>query len=981
MILSNALVQKTCATYGSTSSVIENICTDLGCIYPRTMPRKLPFRVIYWSGADEDYPARDLEVHSPLVKGWRSSRYCIYPQEIVFQLAEGVRLRKIQLLAHQYLIATKIELCIGNVPTGLPCSLQNCQFQRLGYISLSDNQATGFKAREMKSVHIDAVGQFVKLLLHKNHINRHNLYSQVGLVAVNVIADDPSKESADLPFHFTHRPAEESLTNILHSYLPSPGNDHPVNPDPLLWGKVNRADVSPMDDLIFDMYIDPETAQLMRRLELKKTEAVQEERYDYAKKLKQAIADLRKVGERLARYEVEKQKAVEKEDYDTAQVKKIQGDEFRLNVYQQLDLNDLLELDNQKCGHRSRQSMLRSPLMRSPALGRKPLQKVSSPIMQRLSPLPVHLLEGDGDQYLAYEDRHHLQPVQASPAPPERENQMPIMESAKLDAYDERPLPALSKRTHSQSNLADETLEGDSPRKNVGAAESLTDNASREASVAIDVFGMEIVKNLYSKVFSHREEGLNGVQAYLLHQESDSVDRSDTVKATLLILRRALTDNIHPVWQRGLEVLRALLTTFAKKYKVGKESIGSIVDKTLPLVLAKGVETAPRTREMAKKFVQDMAQFPLVKPLSVVGPHSVEPVKPQSPWRLFATRIELVELLIKDLGINNKSGLSVGSIMKFIRPGLEHTRQEVRDLSLRLVLDLYKTEEYKAAVKSHLPEFTDELKKKTLWRTLFKEFDKMDGKETEEDKQAALRAEERKKKAEVDALKAQLATLKDIASGKVPTGDVDFSALGIQADESPKRGRGPKSIKAQAERKRKESHMSVVEGPSSEKECVFCGEKNDAFDEAGLERHFLADCPMLQRCLHCNQVVEVAVLRDHWVSECEENENFKPCETCNRAILLPEYEQHVSDKNCEAPANGSVCCPLCHETLTATDKGWRSHLLSCKKNPRKRKIPAPQAGGKRIPGKTGIPMRSRPTPVKKTDQGTKGSKLPQFKRK
>ena len=60
-------------------------------------------------------------------------------------------------------------------------------------MSLSDNEKTGFKARELKSVHVDAVGVFLKLNIHKNHINKHNLYNQVGIVAVNVIGEEVLK--------------------------------------------------------------------------------------------------------------------------------------------------------------------------------------------------------------------------------------------------------------------------------------------------------------------------------------------------------------------------------------------------------------------------------------------------------------------------------------------------------------------------------------------------------------------------------------------------------------------------------------------------------------------------------------------------------------------------------------------------------------------------------------------------------------------
>ena len=46
-------------------------------------------------------------------------------------------------------------------------------------MALSDNSNSNYKARELKSVHVDAVGVYVKFVIHKNHINKHNLYNQV----------------------------------------------------------------------------------------------------------------------------------------------------------------------------------------------------------------------------------------------------------------------------------------------------------------------------------------------------------------------------------------------------------------------------------------------------------------------------------------------------------------------------------------------------------------------------------------------------------------------------------------------------------------------------------------------------------------------------------------------------------------------------------------------------------------------------------
>jgi len=47
------------------------------------------------------------------------------------------------------------------------------------YVALSSNDNTGFRARELKSIHVDAIGCFVKFVIHKNHANKHNAFNQV----------------------------------------------------------------------------------------------------------------------------------------------------------------------------------------------------------------------------------------------------------------------------------------------------------------------------------------------------------------------------------------------------------------------------------------------------------------------------------------------------------------------------------------------------------------------------------------------------------------------------------------------------------------------------------------------------------------------------------------------------------------------------------------------------------------------------------
>ena len=77
------------------------------------MPKKVSFQIVSSSSADEQHPASELNHHGPLVTGWQSSRFCSFPQELILQFENYARVKRIQLLSHQYLIGkiTTIYRC------------------------------------------------------------------------------------------------------------------------------------------------------------------------------------------------------------------------------------------------------------------------------------------------------------------------------------------------------------------------------------------------------------------------------------------------------------------------------------------------------------------------------------------------------------------------------------------------------------------------------------------------------------------------------------------------------------------------------------------------------------------------------------------------------------------------------------------------------------------------------------------------------
>ncbi|XP_078414365.1 centrosomal protein of 104 kDa isoform X2 [Cetorhinus maximus] len=926
------------------------------------MPHKIGFVTISSSGHEDGYNSNELMVHAPTVNGWRSPRFCLYPQEIVLQMVERCRIRKLQLLAHQYLISTKIEFYISDDLPDHFGSHHVEKFRRLGYVSLSDNQKTGFKARELKSVHVDAIGQYLKLTFHKNHVNRYNLYNQVALVAVNILGD---------PVEYNETCITPTKDKLIDHYLGRSPDDPAL--DGTYFSKSEI--ISPLDDLAFDMYQDPEVAQIIRKLDEEKHEAVKHERYDFAKKLKQAIADLQKVGERLGRYEVEKRCAIEKEDYDLAKQKKQQMDDYRMKVYQQLELHNLLDM-----------GMIR----KLPEFPLEPMDHPSRIQQQDLRLRSAPTVETQLQE--SYEESHRLQyqtlgKPQCSPTPQHSPTLPARLPSPRVDTnslpYDERPLP--TQRKPAELYGIPQLEVNESPAVNTdslptsrsgitGEPEPLTEKAFREACFAIDLFGEALVAGAYSKTWSYREDALLAVYKKLstVPEGIPKDELKNMLKAAIFLVRRAIKDKVSSVFQASLKLLKMLITQYAPKHQLGKVEITHCVERTLPILLSKTGDATTHLRVAAMNFIQEMALLKEVRPLHIIPPQLMQPLKPQVPGRLVMNQIELVERLLKELGTDN-SGFTIGNVMKFAAGALEHTASEVRDTAVRIVLYMYR--QHRGAILHYLPPDDANTRRNVLYKSLFDGFAKIDGRPTEAEqrahKKAAAEEAERRKKEEIRALQEQLAALREIQA------EVQ-AEKGKDAENSKvsKTDRGNKAAAPQPEVRDDQSSVANY----LDNLCIFCGERDETFTDEGLDIHYWKHCPMLRRCEHCKQVVEIATLTEHRLTECDKKDSFGKCHRCGEAVAKEDLQEHVKMKSCNAAKPEKVAnhCPLCHENFQPGEEAWKVHLMGrdgCKMNPRRTQTL--QRAQQLQQAKSGTVATSRlgPTGVKGRSP-TSGSKIP-----
>ncbi|XP_015118491.1 centrosomal protein of 104 kDa isoform X2 [Diachasma alloeum] len=847
------------------------------------MPKKIGFNIVYATSEEERHSSLELNIHGPTVRGWQSARKCGYPQELILRLHRPAKLTRIQVLAHQYLIPEKLEIWTTEEDN----ASINTSFTYLGYITLSNNESTLYKSRELKSVALpETEALSIKLRLHKPHQNSHNVQEQVGLIAVNIIGEPYGHEVCGQ-------------------------GDAPYNPHY----------TSPYDDLAFEMYVDREVAKIIRQMEAKKLQAAEEERFEYASKLKVAMEILRKAGERLGKYELEKKYAIALEDYDKAKAKKAQAQQYRQQVYQSLEVEDLLELngpleknnistvegkeatagDGCASSVSVPEDILSPPRLMVPP-GREGAVSPTAPVHQPpVSPLhqkpqTPEITESPPNGVIERQNNRNTGSLRRK-----TKSAGPSLRSS-YEAYEERTIPALR---HSHTNEFTRECHMDSTDTKVNS--KLNDREKKQAALPIAVFGMEMVEKFYSKQFTDKEEGLMQLKEELrkFNVQVSKHTPNKTARAAILLLHRALRDKVFSVYSLAAQLIRIFFSGFATD-RVSSAEIARSVDRLLPELLTKSGDTTPRIHNMAVHTILSMADCKCVRELHIIPVHLSRPVSSSTHQRLALSRLEMVEQLILNHGISTdkQSGLTCRTLSELGSSGLHHPAEAVRKVSERILVLVYKVNP--RLVRKQLPPDDDITRRNLLYRQLFHEFDLID----------------LQRKKELESVPKTTAT---------PTRSKSIDTSGSNASKSPKNSPGIST----------ENSTSVTSPSDSsgdhkgDKLCIFCLSKGQAYSEEGLNIHYWRSCPMLTRCESCKQVVEVSYLNAHLLSECDRRNNYVKCDTCKLAVLEKCFEEHSKNDKCTKPIEGYDRCPLCH-TLVNQNK-WREHLMGenpCTNNPR-----------------------------------------------
>ena len=842
--------------------------------------QKIPFRIVHVSSEDEEHSVRELLNRTPFSRGWLSSRFCNYPQELLIEFQKPIKMREIQFLSHQYSIASKIEIFI------LPP--QSEKFKKIGYLTLDSNERSNFQARELKTVYTDYFCTRVKFNLLRCHQNSHNIYSQVGLIGLSILGEFPS----------------------------------------IMNEKNNFEGSEKLED---EMMYDPATLKRLKNLYIAKKKAVDLEDFDEAKRIKVAIDSLKSVSRSLIQLEERKKIAIKNDDFDAAKLIKYEIDRLR-NMVARANINET----NRRIEKEQNINNLKNPnpLQLPPGYpnsGEKirmfntANQKDYQPINNEYemdNDEDIYRIRNNINQGYKLEDPNkmnkilEMQEAQAMQANQNaQQNKInepdPFNQGAKgvIDVDNQRVGGKglnFSEMVEQQLRRAGQSGMGDG-EGNIDD-EQLSAEAYKYAEPLIPVLTFDLIKLLFAQQWKVKESGFNRLNKEIKDYPNSSLLGSkspeEIVVACLGACAYVLRSNISQSLLAAMDLINSLFNKFSniKPEGILKGDFDKYVHDCIRLLIDHIGDPNIKLKERIENTLLEFGNYSIIGS-RILFEHIISgQIKKNlvNSKNHLAGRYNFLHRLIQNFGYNENE-VPLDTIMTYAIKGYTNPQVAVRDAALSLIVILYKF------AGDKIRPFYANLRPAQINNI--------------EDNIA-----------QNDELNEPVNDNDQINEDIIEQGDYNINNnINNTEDEMVNN--------SQMLSKEQQNEYSMGNNDDTEHTCQYCGFFNPTFTAEQIDMHQFKECPMLLPCFKCNQIVEISGLNYHFLNECAQKKQFKQCPRCKEAVLLKDYEAHVADKSCNQFKSPNICnrCPLCHNDITPSGKvGWEIHLLEqmCPNNPR-----------------------------------------------
>lgn len=448
-------------------------------------------------------------------------------------------------------------------------------------------------------------------------------------------------------------------------------------------------------DLAVDVECDPTTAAYLQQLHAQKLQAVRNEDYDEAQRLKQQITALRGIGYELAALEVKKADAVEMEDYELAKRIKVKMDELRRQhapQYKPPPAHHHHQQQQQQSVHQAQQ------LQRVPSWHRQPSPSPQPGSVSR-PPSAQPRYEPHHADVIPYDERP-LPALKSHPDDPE-ETANPFGDRyVDRGCYRVPPLIALCEpRAGSvHINAAADVPSSSSATGDVSDPPALSEANRAAFADLIGVFGEACIALFCSKMFQHRVSALDEIEAAVMASGANQLNRAvqplstgapadaeyiNLVRHALQAVSIALGDSICQVCVRAMCLIETVIETAFPSMDIS--DIQNVFDPVVPTLVNIMDLNSGRAREKARRIFGTLIDYP-----AVIGRFLSKPLRNSNVPKPLQTRVELLTILIESNGLSEENGIRLEPIVQyFVLPALRHRQSSVRQAGANLAVALH----------------------------------------------------------------------------------------------------------------------------------------------------------------------------------------------------------------------------------------------------------------------------------------------------
>ena len=890
----------------------------------------LNFRILESTTEDEEHPLRELK-KGLKGRGWQSSRFSQFPQDIYIQFFQPVLIKRIDIITHEKKIPCQIKFfsyCPKNNDE-IVKNYHQVNYDYIGFIKMDTNERFNYLTRESRKIYVNSKSLFLKIQLDKNYINQYNIFNQVGLMNVDFLGE----------------------------YLP------------FLGGKNRNNNLILENALRLENIKDEDLTNIcgdkLEKLKDLMEKNIKTENYEECKELKSKIDKIRLYGKKIFDLESQKKIAVNNEDFDKAMELRDLVEKMKNNI-KYIDNNsnnnikynntmaNLIDFDNKIIPNNNNLNNISLVPMatNNNTINDSGLinESINDNLMTQFEQSNSNYTNNNNVKSLFSNKFNNINHLNNNNNNNTKEN---------FINHDDMVLPAVLKRINNEpENKQDEFGSTDK-----GELEPIDSKILKDFYLITKFIKEEGMKKIFSKQVLWKEEGLSILLENIVNllEYKEEENNSNTINITIsqiMKLSLILIEDKHPsIIIKTLQVLKELFE-YLKEHNFKLNIEPNITDSILFKIKQKIGDVNPKVRAKAVDLYSFMLTLNFCDYNNLIS--------------------ELLEEELKHYDskyIPKSNNLIMGKLDIFISvfnnfsDAIKSKRTKIETFPYNLVI------EYLLMNVSHNKS---EIRKKT--RFVISQFIRYFG--ALKIKKKLEKIEER----ELMKLVAEIPELREYFPKLYSPSNCDLSNgnelnLGINGrrgskanlkinnlynygeDNEKKNSSKSKNLtkkksvikkmennfndnnKSKDDEKKNENiENNNIEGDKKENDknikndfCEYC--KNKLKNGEILANHWITNCKMFTQCEKCFMNLEVQKLNEHRGKECKFKEQYKLCKNCNENFLKEEYNKHIKEK-CSIKI-GYIKCPLCHKDIDAANKkGFYLHLIKqgCPQQNRNKKM-------------------------------------------